>query len=1338
MNKKFFMVIGLVLVFSMLLPYPCIQVQGNVNLISNGSFEQPTIDEDIPEWDKWIPSGDPVISVVDDEAIDGTHSVHIIGDSQDDRGALVKSINVEEGETYLLSYWATTKDVEARGTGVTTRVQFKDSKNANTANMIYVGSLSGTTDWTRFTRVLEIPKRTSYIKVEPILDQAIGEVWFDNFILEKIDTSKPPEFIDFSINLLDTGAVQLNWDVTYGYPNNVMFEIYRSTEKDFDANPDLLLDTTMENHYIDCTTALGQTYYYRVALIYESNSTSITDAKEITVTQALPPCMPIEFKSIAHIGGGAWLSWELDGFSRAKTIRLYASNKPMDKPNAQYLIDEISIEEATYHYQVSNIPSYYGIIVVDADGGESGWMTTELRWILPPVKEMPRELEHPYLFFHAEDIPDLRQKISNYEFANKAFDELIAKADLAVETILDPGFQLPGKNDNRHDQLADQARDTALAYLLTEDPKYRNTAIKILTLYAEHYADYPLEGTYDGRLLYQTLNESGWLIDFVWAYDMMYQELSEEQRQQIETDVLYNAVDVISRYKRGLSNWQVWHNAAIGMVGLVTKDQALLERVLDDPEHGFKYQIANGIRRDGMWWEEANSYHEYTLEPFIYFAEAAYNSNLNMYALKTQEGISLKSMFDGLLNYIFADMTRPAIGNTSVYSPLKSGFLYEIAYKQYQDPKYAWLIQQTMGKGRNKKTLDPYWAFVFAKPELPDVDCEIGSEFFAPEGKNIMGSSLYNDSGMAILRNHSSEGNATNISMTWSPYGTTNGHQHSDMLSIMLYSNGETLLTEAGSLGYSNPNHISWAKQTLAHNTLVVDETSQYPQRNSKGLWDSDSGRPSSGVLKNIHIGPLLKTITAESDNVYDGVHLERSLIMVGDYVLDWFQTSSDTKHIYDLPYHVNGYLIDSSLEFKKREEPFRDWGGYQHISQAKSSFTDEQWSTTWQGNKGSRLNITMLGTQDTEVVHGVGLNELIMARRQGKKTDFMTVLQPLSEGIDPREVQTLQIHADSPARAVKIKDDINTDVIAVGMPGEMKNVSEIIFDGSVAFARWAKNGQTHNFALVNGRYYQDAIHEIQLSEEGSVQFTELDRPHTFRLDYSGAEQNTIELIMQLHPKTKVMSYDPMTNEVEEHEFTLTKGEGPVRHLKMKLQSDMSYILIIPPYKQDFDLDLSAHAVSLYDVVTEIKEPTGKVVSTSESLEGIIIEGEDYTGQGGGFVEVTEKPDASGGKAFRLWDYAGHWLEWTGDVPETGMYQVVIRYSTDTETSYREFTIAEGQRHVFHFPSTYGWNNWSDVVLSDLEGNPLIFELTAGEHIIYMMNLSSPLNIDYIKLVKVN
>ncbi|WP_257345923.1 polysaccharide lyase family 8 super-sandwich domain-containing protein [Pseudalkalibacillus decolorationis] len=145
-----------------------------------------------------------------------------------------------------------------------------------------------------------------------------------------------------------------------------------------------------------------------------------------------------------------------------------------------------------------------------------------------------------------------------------------------------------------------------------------------------------------------------------------------------------------------------------------------------------------------------------------------------------------------------------------------------------------------------------------------------------------------------------------------------------------------------------------------------------------------------------------------------------------------------------------------------------------------------------------------------------------------------------------------------------------------------------------------------------------------------------------------------------------------------------------------------------------------------------------KLVAVSENLEGIVIEGEDFSEQGGGSVNIADKQGASEGKAINMWDDSGHWLEWKVNVPESGNYKAIVRYSTDSDTSKRDFAIDGGKEVNFHFPSTNGWSSWSDMMFADLEDRPLTFELKAGEHEIHMNNLSSPLNVDYIKLVKVN
>src|SRR5690606_15752645 len=64
------------------------------------------------------------------------------------------------------------------------------------------------------------------------------------------------------------------------------------------------------------------------------------------------------------------------------------------------------------------------------------------------------------------------------------------------------------------------------------------------------------------------------------------------------------------------------------------------------------------------------------------------------------------------------------------------------------------------------------------------------------------------------------------------------GHGHFDKLGWLLYDNGQPLVTDYGAARFLNieaknggrylPENESWAKQSVAHNTLVVNETSHF------------------------------------------------------------------------------------------------------------------------------------------------------------------------------------------------------------------------------------------------------------------------------------------------------------------------------------------------------------------------------------------------------------------------------------------------------------------------------------------------------------------------------
>ena len=160
----------------------------------------------------------------------------------------------------------------------------------------------------------------------------------------------------------------------------------------------------------------------------------------------------------------------------------------------------------------------------------------------------------------------------------------------------------------RHADLADHARELGLAYNLTDNIAYAYSAKDILLAYAAAYLTYPIhdkdggESVVGARVSAQTLDEAIWLIDIAWSYDLVVNSgvFSAVEEKEI-SKFLRDVVAVISRYDAGTSNWQSWHNAAIGAVGCVLEDWGLLGQAVGG-DSGFLFQMDNSVLGDGAWY----------------------------------------------------------------------------------------------------------------------------------------------------------------------------------------------------------------------------------------------------------------------------------------------------------------------------------------------------------------------------------------------------------------------------------------------------------------------------------------------------------------------------------------------------------------------------------------------------------------------------------------------------------------------------------------------------------------------------------------------------------------
>jgi len=133
------------------------------------------------------------------------------------------------------------------------------------------------------------------------------------------------------------------------------------------------------------------------------------------------------------------------------------------------------------------------------------------------------------------------------------------------------------------------------------------------------------------------------------------------------------------------------------------------------------------------------------------------------------------------------------------------------------------------------------------------------------------------------------------------------------------------------------------------------------------------------------------------------------------------------------------------------------------------------------------------------------------------------------------------------------------------------------------------------------------------------------------------------------------------------------------------------------------------------------------------------VQAEDFSGQGGGEVQVRDDKVGAVGKAFSHWDAQGHWLTWKITAPTAGRYLLVVRYCCPKDTR-REGVVDDGAPVAQVFPASGGFaataDDWRHEAVRGADGKPVVLDLSAGEHTVKMTNTDGQgLNLDYLALV---
>jgi len=685
---------------------------------------------------------------------------------------------------------------------------------------------------------------------------------------------------------------------------------------------------------------------------------------------------------------------------------------------------------------------------------------------------------HPRLLLSAEGVEQLRKRIGSETWAKRSWAELKSRADedLPKPVVLPPrggnwshnyvcpthGARLSrGKQlgewkwehicpvgdhvlhgdpaqaaldfdgnaiSGAHGNYAELVLQHGLVFQVAGDKRHAEKARAILLAYAERYSAYPLHDNQGkpgkgGRVASQSLTEASWLIDIAQGADLVWDALSKEDQAAITDKLLRPALtEVILPRRMGIHNIQCRQNSAIGLVGFLIGDGKLVATAIDDPEVGFHQQMERGVLGDGLWLEGSSGYHFFTVAGLWPLTEAARNCGIDLY------GPKFKAMFDGPLAMAMPNLVLPNFNDSGTVPLRGQADLYEIAMARYGEPAYSRLIEGGERRGR--------LAMLFGTSRLPSPDRGAHGR-----NRNLAAS------GYAILEKGEGR-DATWLCIKYGPHG--GGHGHPDKNTFVLYSRGEILVTDAGTHAYGSSLHRDWDKTTLAHNTLVVDETSQAAAAGKCIAFGTDHD--------------VSYSIT-DAGPIYQGVHFTRTAaLLTPELVVFVDQVKADSPRLLDIACHAVGSWATNLPAGERWVLPKAP--GYSRLTRTQlRSAADAAFTFQAETEGGGRTSLIVAANEPTELITGYGLLKttedlvpVLLQRRSAANAAFVWAISLDGSSVTLRTHEiTAQNGKPVPAAdatAVEVRKGDRKWMLAVN-PQEIRITRPGATETKAAFTAW-------------------------------------------------------------------------------------------------------------------------------------------------------------------------------------------------------------------------------------------------------------------------------------------
>ena len=619
-----------------------------------------------------------------------------------------------------------------------------------------------------------------------------------------------------------------------------------------------------------------------------------------------------------------------------------------------------------------------------------------------PFSLMPDDFgDRPSILATPRHLARCRQRIADGPWHQRALDRLIHNADAYTHAGAGDLPTSPAELDGyqAYLDLLHHAQRNALIGALTYDEARQTRALNALRITLRGYVHH-LQGE-SLRVANNDVAEMYFAYHMARTIDLVHAAGVDADDQILfddATEIALSLCDAVEH--RTCNNHNTISCLARAALAIVRREPQTLHDALYGCErngqwrYGFVHFLRHDILGDGVWWERTTGYHYLTMFLLTEFAWMMGNIGVNVWERSfpsmpgNEDGGDLhddysplgekpfQAIYDAPLYWQAPNGELPQVGDSPVQrfeDIWKWGPIYDIAHQIYGERRYAHainLIEEAfpveertyprLPMGLQSESPIPFAEYDFVRVLREHLE---SGEFDIDQSTDISlslrhrnGCSSFDSAGFTILRGPTEtiDPQTPAAMMYWAPHVA--GHQSPAALHVELFAAGNRLTNAPTSAGYDDPLHLDWVRSTIAHNTVTVGRRPMKPyHKPTESIWEAQRFHEGStvGRMDYLQTQGDTRVMRASNVNVYPGVLLDRTFILVEGGAIDCFRVIADVDEEdpvdMDFAIHTRGLLNvtpDEPGRWVPAAGAWPDEPGYRHFT-GRRRLSELQYTTS-------------------------------------------------------------------------------------------------------------------------------------------------------------------------------------------------------------------------------------------------------------------------------------------------------------------------------------------------------------------------------------------------------